>query len=99
MNFPAVWTPLERWLRPLALLVACLLCACSRDPVATSTTDNAQIKVSRLFEHDGCTVYRFFDAGTRYFVKCHDGSTRTEWTESYQCGKITCSRPVAVPGA
>lgn len=89
----------ERGVRPLALLlVACLLAACSRDPVATTATDNAQIKVERLFDHDGCTVYRFYDAGTRYFVKCRDGSTRTEWSESYPCGKSMCRRDVAVLG-
>ena len=88
----------ERGVRPLALLVACLLAGCGADAVSTPT-DNAQIKVERLFSHDGCTVYRFYDGGTRYFVKCRDGSTRTEWRESYQCGKTTCTRPVAVPGA
>jgi hypothetical protein len=63
MNFPAVWTPLERGVRPLALLVACLLVGCGADAVSTAHTDNAQINVERLFDHDGCTVYRFQDGG------------------------------------
>lgn len=29
MNFPAVWTPLERRIRPLALTLACLLSGCT----------------------------------------------------------------------
>lgn len=89
----------ERGVRPLALVAACLLAGCGADAVSTAPTDNAQIKVERLFDHDGCTVYRFNDGGTRYFVKCRDGSTRTEWSETYPCGKTTCTRPVAVPGA
>ena len=89
----------DRWVRPLALLLVCLLTACYKAPVATTGTDNAEIKVERLFDHDGCTVYRFSDGGTRYFVKCRDGSTRTEWSERYPCGKSICHRDLEIPGA
>jgi hypothetical protein len=83
----------------LVAAAAVVLAGCGEKPVSTAPTDNAAIKVERLFDHDGCTVYRFYDAGARYFVKCRDGSTRTEWSESYPCGKSMCRREVAVPGA
>ena len=67
--------------------------------MSTEPTDNPQIKVDRLLDHDGCTVYRFYDGGPRYFVRCRDGSTRTEWSERHQCGKATCLRDMSVPGA
>lgn len=51
----------------------------------TSTQAGVEFKVDRLFTTDGCTVYRFSDAGrNRYFTNCH-GST--EWQE--QSGKTT----------
>lgn len=49
-------------------------------------------QVDKLFTVDGCTVYRFDDAGRRYFTDCK-GST--EWRES--CGK-NCSRDAGVYG-
>lgn len=82
-----------------AIFLAALLAAgCGKKELEISPTDNAEVKVERLFDHDGCTVYRFYDAGTRYFAKCRDGSTRTEWSESYPCGKSVCRRDMAVPG-
>lgn len=39
------------------------------------------IEVERLFTVDGCTVYRFYDNGTRHFASC-PGSTVI-----HQCGK------------
>jgi hypothetical protein len=98
---PRESTLAERFMR-IVIGLACFACigamlaACDKPPISTSTTDNAQIKVDRLFEHDGCTVYRFFDDGVRYFVKCSDGSSRTEWTETYNCGKTICARSWSV---
>jgi hypothetical protein len=72
-------------------------CMESKPAAETSQTNNAAIQVDTLFTKDGCTVYRFEDAGrSRYFVRCESGQTRTEWTES--CGK-NCTRPVEIPGA
>ena len=85
--------------RALAAIAATVIAGCGADAVSTEPTDNTQIKVDRLFDHDGCTVYRFRDGETRYFVKCRDGSARTEWSERYQCGKSVCTRPVAIPSA
>lgn len=82
----------------LAIVAAALLAGCGEHPVSVSPTDNVNIKVDRLFDHDGCTVYRFIDGGVRYFVKCRDGTTRAEWDETYPCGKSVCSRTVSIPG-
>lgn len=49
-------------------------------------------QVDKLFTVEGCTVYRFYDAGRRYFTDCK-GST--EWQES--CGK-NCSKDAGVYG-
>lgn len=72
------------------LLAVTLLAACSKEPVAQSQTDNPKITVATLFKHDGCTVYRFIDAGAHYFVKCEKTQAVLEQhTES--CGK-NCTR-------
>lgn len=85
--------------RCLVALLAVLLVSCSKEPISVSTTDNSEIKVERLFEHDGCVVYRFFDSDYRYFVKCRDGRSDMQWSEKYQCGKSTCRRDVFVYGS
>lgn len=56
---------------------ALFLSGCARDPVETSRTDNPQINVEKLFEHDGCSVYRFMDgASPVYYTNCQ-GSTQS----------------------
>lgn len=77
-----------------AAVILCSLSGCKK-PAESSTSVGVEFRVDRLFTHDGCTVYRFYDGGrSRYFAKC-DGATtsRVEWNES--CGK-TCTRPADV---
>lgn len=51
-------------------------------------------RIERIFEHEGCRVYKFWvDNNSRYFTSCSGG---TWWTES--CGK-GCTRQVEVPTA
>lgn len=46
---------------------------------------NAEFSVSKLFTTDGCTVYRFYDAGYyRYFTNCA-GATMS----MHRSGKVT----------
>lgn len=53
------------------LVAALLLTACYKDPVSSSSTNNPSVTVALLFEHEGCRVYRFSDAGrAHYYVKC-----------------------------
>jgi hypothetical protein len=75
----------------LALLLGMALAACHGGSERTAQTP-AGYQVEALFTHEGCTVYRFYDAGTRYFTDCR-GST--QWDE--RSGKT--SRRVEVLGA
>jgi Domain of unknown function (DUF4884) len=47
-------------------------CRTTRHPLTTAVPkNNATYQVDYLFEHDGCKVYRFFDAGHYvYFTNC-----------------------------
>lgn len=71
-------------LATLALASAALI-ACKAAPISENSTNNPQLPVALLFEHDGCKVYRFEDAGSyRYFAKCaHSASVTSERA----CGK------------
>lgn len=71
-----------------AIIVVITLLAvtgCNKTPIQMSRTQNPDINVDLLFEHDGCKVYRFGDGGrSRYFSKCSNKSS-VSWTET--CGK------------
>jgi len=86
----------KTWLQCYWIALAVLLSGCNKAPVSVAKTDNANIEVERLFEHDGCVVYRFRDDGERYFVKCASGEDRAEWKHVYSCGKTTCVRDEAI---
>jgi hypothetical protein len=76
------------------LIALLLLASCAKDPVATGRTDNPEIDVGTLFDHEGCRVYRFHDGDRSvYYAKCY-ASSETAWSES--CGK-NCHRQVNVP--
>lgn len=72
------------------LLLLLLLVGCEHKALHVSGTNNVEYQVGFLFEHDGCKVYRFYDEGHRYFVKCENGSTSTH--RNVSCGK-NCVRP------
>jgi hypothetical protein len=43
--------------------------------------NNKEYKVSYLFEHDGCKVYRFYDHGTYiYFTNCEGETMQADST-------------------
>lgn len=74
----------------LALIAALALVGCAK-PAETSTAAGVDFVVDKLFTHEDCTVYRFYDGGSaRYFTNC---SGSTSWKES--CGK-GCTREVGV---
>jgi|SRR6185437_12839664 len=66
---------------------------CEVSAVATVKTNNPNMKVDFLFEHEGCRVYRFSDNGNdHYYAKCANGSfTSSEIPQ----GKTT--RPEEIP--
>lgn len=69
-----------------------LLTGCIEDPVATDATDNAAMTVDRLFTHDGCSVYRFWDAGhLHYYTDC-SGGTDAGHSETQSTGKSAYTR-------
>lgn len=66
--------------KALILLSAALLTACDHDPVSVKTAGN-DVHVGKLFTVDGCTVYRFADAGNRiYFSNCN-GQTQYDYSD------------------
>jgi hypothetical protein len=78
-----------------AFALVLILSACAKGPRETAATDNPEVAVSKMFTHDGCTVYRFSDAGNYvYYAKCEGGQTNTSWDRS--CGK-NCTETVNVP--
>lgn len=68
------------------LVVAALaMSACATAPaIATQSTNNKEISIERLFDQDGCTVYRFHDGNyptPRYFARCQTASASVSWQE------------------
>lgn len=72
------------------ILSMLLLAGCQKNPESTTHVGN-DFKVQKLFEVDGCTVYRFHDDRTVYFTKCDGVRSNTSYTES--CGK-GCTRTI-----
>lgn len=71
----------------IGLTLLAVGCATAQ-PISTQTTNNNAVRVDRLFDYDGCTVYRFYDGDqpqSRYFVKCSTATSTVAWQEP--CGK------------
>jgi hypothetical protein len=77
-----------------AVSLALLMLGCGAEPVATQSTNNPRVPVAELFTHEGCTVYRFHDKETVYYVTCACGDARTSWSDGH--GKHDSSHPHAV---
>ena len=54
----------------VALLLIALLSGGDNSKSGSTPTTNPNFRVDRLFEVDGCTVYRFYDGTYRYFTSC-----------------------------
>jgi hypothetical protein len=67
------------------MIVLLFLTGCTNEPLNRQKTDNNEIVVDTLFTKDGCTVYRFYDSRSVYFVKCNSGEAQTQ--SYYSCGK------------
>jgi hypothetical protein len=76
--------------------IVTMLAGCSGPAEQTTTPSNPEYRVERLFTHEGCTVYRFRDNGTKHYVTCDNRHTSTNWTEL--CGK-GCARNVQITAA
>ncbi|MPS30541.1 MAG: DUF4884 domain-containing protein [Alcaligenaceae bacterium] len=66
-------------------LCALIVAGCSKEPIATSPTDNSEITVEELFTHDGITVYRFRDAGRAVYITRPPLNVTSNYTQ--HCGK------------
>ena len=87
--------------RAIAIAACALVLAACGKPAEHSTPAGVGFNVDRLFTHDGCTVYRFGDAGEyRYFTKCEGAaSSNTTWSETRPCGKSQCRDAREIPTA
>lgn len=63
----------------LGMIVLALgLSGCKTEAERVQQSTNPDLKVERLGEVDGCTIYRFRDGGRHYFVRCKDQVTTSE---------------------
>jgi hypothetical protein len=84
--------------KSILMLLALALAGCPGEGLSNSSTQNPNFQVAFLFEHEGCRVFRFEDAGReRYFVKCVNGQASTETMQPSQCGKTQCPYPETIP--
>lgn len=60
------------------LAVSVVFLGCRADPVSQTSSNNPDIQVGLLFEHEGSKVYRFKDGGNYIYYVVPAG--RTEWT-------------------
>jgi hypothetical protein len=70
----------------LLYLLALPCIGCVTEPLATVQTNNQQMQVDLLFEHDGCRIYRFRDIGFHYYAQC-EGAGRAASLLPDKCGK------------
>lgn len=83
-------TPLDGNMKKLLILISLLtLVGCTKQAEHSSAAGR-EFTVDKLFTHEGCTVYRFYDGGNRYYTNC---SGSTSWKEN--CGK-GCTRDVNI---
>lgn len=75
MNFPAVLTPFERGVRPLALTLACLLSGCGvvKDDLAWVDARHAAFYKRQGFEVQGYQGYNMWPIGRCYWYTLRKG--------------------------
>jgi hypothetical protein len=71
---------LVRWLKQIgehiarpataALLAAVLLTSCEESAEERARPATERFNIEKLFDHEGCTVYRFHDGYDRYYARC-----------------------------
>ena len=79
-------------------LIALVFSGCMAKSISRTHTNNPNIAVDLLFEHDGCKVYRFLDGDYRYYAACSTGQATTNWTEDCGSGEHhNCVRHMELP--
>lgn len=81
-----------------ALLLAVLLAVgCTKSPVSVDKTNNPEVPVELLFEHEGCRVFRFYDTGRpHYFASCLGGTITHQPTGNKNAPTYIQEIPTAV---
>lgn len=74
-------------MRKLIAILCLVVAGCTVPATAIKQTDNQNVKLELLFEHDGVKVYRFTDANHFVYYADARGSVVYETTES--AGKTT----------
>jgi uncharacterized lipoprotein NlpE involved in copper resistance len=77
----------------LALILVALVTLVGCEKSAQTVEKVGEYNVEKLFTHEGCTTYRFYDGRTVYYTNCVNSNTSTQYSES--CGK-NCTRDVDV---
>lgn len=73
------------------ILAALFLHGCSKPAVGIAVSNNSEVKVEKLFNAEGCAVFRFTDAGRfHYYANCKNSATMME-SHTEGCGK-GCTR-------
>jgi hypothetical protein len=83
----------------LLLVCALALSACTRDGSSTIPTDNPAYPLTKLFVHERCSVYRFYDDGWHYLVTC-PGAITTQQSTCAKCShydEVIETVPVETP--
>lgn len=72
--------------RLVVAALLCLVCSCEHDAFEKSPKANGLV-VERIFEHGGCTGFRFYDDGDHYYVVCGRHEVTTASEKCVSCGK------------
>lgn len=89
---------IKRKIKMLGIAAMVLLTGCARE-AERSESAGREFTVDTLFTKEGCTVYRFYDAGYyRYFTNCSGStmstiSTGSGKTQHYEPDDIRGGRP------
>ena len=62
----------------IALFGSLLLTACRAEPTEVAQTNNSEIKLELLFEHEGHKMYRFYDGQRAVYWSTAPGRTYYE---------------------
>lgn len=66
--------------------------ACAAPAMETRiATPNPSVSVDLLFTYDACRVYRFYDAGPHYFVRC-DPASRSSGDSAATLSRVPCGK-------
>lgn len=85
---------MKQWAIMILFLAGLVVAGCESAPVSKATTSNPNVQVGLLFNHDGCNIYRFEDAGElHYYTVCGNLPVTTTSNIVHSAGKTTYITP------